>query len=85
MHIHLLYPTGLTRAPKLCHLATLQLPPKCIVTLIMQICILFSPIPALGGCYFIKGEIRVPEEPSGMLKLASTPPFFFPTLLSYFS
>ncbi len=43
MHIHLLYPTGLARAPKLCHLATLQLPPKCIVTLIMQICILFSP------------------------------------------
>lgn len=43
MHIHLLYPTGLARAPKLCHLATLQLPHKCIVTLIMQICILFSP------------------------------------------
>lgn len=43
MHIHLLYPTGLARAPELCHLATLQLPPKCIVTLIMQICILFSP------------------------------------------
>lgn len=43
MYIHLLYPTGLARAPKLCHLATLQLPPKCIVTLIMQISILFSP------------------------------------------
>ena len=43
MHIHLLYPTGLARALELCHLATLQLPPKCIVTLIMQICILFSP------------------------------------------
>lgn len=43
MHIHLLYPTGLARAPKLCHLATLQLQRKCIVTLIMQICILFSP------------------------------------------
>lgn len=45
MHIHLLYPAGLARAPKLCHLATLQLPPKCIVTLIMQICILFPPPP----------------------------------------
>lgn len=45
------------------------------------------PIPALGGCYFIKGEIWVPEEPSGMLKLASSPFFFFfPfNLLSYFS
>ncbi len=42
MHIHLLYPTGLARAPQLCHLATLRLPRKCIVTLIMQICILFS-------------------------------------------
>lgn len=61
MHIHLLYPTGLARAPKLCHLATLQLPPKCIVTLIMQICILFPPIPALGACYYIKVEIRDPQ------------------------
>lgn len=42
MHIHLLYPTGLSRALELCHLATLQQLPKYIVTLIMQICILFS-------------------------------------------
>lgn len=47
MHIHLLYPTGLARAPKLCHLATLQLPPKCIVTLIMQIC---TPPPPPNTC-----------------------------------
>lgn len=84
MHIHLLYPTGLARAPKPCHLATLQLPPKCIVTLIMQICILFPPIPALGGCYFIKGEIWVPKEPSGMLKLASSLFIFFLTFCLIF-
>lgn len=43
MHIHFLYPNGLARALELCHLATLHLTAKCIVTLIMQICILFFP------------------------------------------
>lgn len=82
MHIHLLYPTGLARAPKLCHLSTLELPPKCIVTLIMQICILFSPpIPALGACYFIEAEIWVSQRGTKLHAVF----FFFYNLVESFT
>lgn len=60
MHIHLLYPTGLATAAKLCHLATLQLRPQMYSdTDYANLYLVSPPVPALGACHYIEAEIRV--------------------------